>query len=150
MTLDEAIKHAEEVAEEKESEAQDLEYSKLGWRYEVNKCSKCAEEHRQLAEWLKDYKRLLEQEPCEDAVSKQAVREGMVKYGFHAPDMTVTEFVEDELQPVTPARKVGEWIVLRDEYGDIVEAVCSCCDANGNHKWEFCPHCSAEMRGIRG
>ena len=26
-------------------------------------CLTCAEEHRQLAEWLKDYKRLLEQEP---------------------------------------------------------------------------------------
>lgn len=63
MTLDEAIKHAEEVAEEKESEVQDLEYSKLDWRYEANQCSKCAKEHRQLAEWLKDYKRLLEQEP---------------------------------------------------------------------------------------
>jgi len=70
MTLDEAIKHAEEVAEEKEGEAQDLEYSKLDWRHEANQCSKCAEEHRQLAGWLKDYKRLLEQEPktghCED------------------------------------------------------------------------------------
>lgn len=63
MTLDEAIKHAEEVAEEKESEVQDLEYSKLDWRYEANQCSKCVKEHRQLAEWLKDYKRLLEQEP---------------------------------------------------------------------------------------
>lgn len=30
---------------------------------------------RQLAEWLKDYKRLLEQEPCDDVVSIQAVIE---------------------------------------------------------------------------
>ena len=36
MTLDEAIKHAEEVAKEQE---------KLG---------KCAEEHRQLAKWLRE------------------------------------------------------------------------------------------------
>lgn len=39
MTLDEAIKHAEEVAD--------------------GKCDKCAEEHRQLAEWLRDYKKIL-------------------------------------------------------------------------------------------
>ena len=45
MTLEEAIKHAEEVAD----------------RCTINQF--CAEEHRQLAEWLKDYKRLLEQEP---------------------------------------------------------------------------------------
>jgi len=41
----------------------------------------------------------LSQEPCEDAVSRQVVKEQMIKYGFHAPDMTVTEFVED-LPPV--------------------------------------------------
>lgn len=32
---------------------------------------------RQLAEWLKDYKRLLEQEPCTDAVSREAVKEAL-------------------------------------------------------------------------
>lgn len=39
----------------------------------------------------------LEQEPSTDAVSRQEVKEQMIKYGFHAPDMTVTEFVEDLL-----------------------------------------------------
>ena len=47
MTLDEAIRHAEEVASRKFDDR-------------VH-CIKCAEEHKQLAEWLKDYKRLLEQ-----------------------------------------------------------------------------------------
>ncbi len=58
MTIDEAIKHAEEVAKEKESEAEDLEYSKLDWKYEANQCSKCAAEHRQLAEWLKQLQKI--------------------------------------------------------------------------------------------
>lgn len=31
----------------------------------------------------------------QDLISRQAVKEQMIKYGFHAPDMTVTEFVED-------------------------------------------------------
>jgi len=44
MTIDEAIKHAEEVAEE-----------------QVKRCEKCADEHRQLAEWLKELKQLREQ-----------------------------------------------------------------------------------------
>ena len=47
-----------------------------------------------------------EQESCDNAVSRQAVNEQMIKYGFHAPDMTVTEFVED-LPPVTPQPKTG-------------------------------------------
>jgi hypothetical protein len=43
---------------------------------------------------------------CKDAISRRAVKEQMIKYGFHAPDMTVTEFVED-LQPVNPQQKTG-------------------------------------------
>lgn len=51
--------------------------------------------------------KLLEQEPCEDVVCRQAVKEQMIKYGFIAPDMTVTEFVED-LPSVQPMSKRGK------------------------------------------
>ncbi len=71
MTVDEAIKHAEEVAEEKEREAQDLEYSKLDWRYEADQCFECAKEHRQLAEWLKQLKELRQK----DAQIKDSISE---------------------------------------------------------------------------
>ena len=64
MTLDEAIKHAEEVAEEKEKEGKLLYESEAA----IIGCLKCAGEHRQLAEWLKDYKRLLEQESVLDKI----------------------------------------------------------------------------------
>lgn len=50
---------------------------------------------------------MLKQEPCEDAISRQALKSQMIKYGFHAPDMTVTEFVED-LPSITPAQSVIE------------------------------------------
>lgn len=60
MKIDEAIKHAGEVAEEKEKLAKTYE----GFKDYGNprssitsghkKCLECAEEHRQLAEWLKE------------------------------------------------------------------------------------------------
>ena len=67
MTLDEAIAHAEDVAKEQD---------RLSKRYDdasgysrshnddirtsdAKKCERCAEDHRQLAGWLRDYKRLL-------------------------------------------------------------------------------------------
>lgn len=59
MTLDEAIKHAEEVAEEKERD-RDVRKIHLDNRNTHNnivhyeKACKYAEEHRQLAEWLKE------------------------------------------------------------------------------------------------
>lgn len=67
MTLDDAIKHAEEVAEEKQNKADNLKQCKDYGNPKstitsgVVECETCADEHRQLAEWLKDYKRLIEQ-----------------------------------------------------------------------------------------
>jgi hypothetical protein len=66
MTLDEAIKHCEEVAEENEKEfrlcpypsqecngSQDCRCLENG---SGKGCLRCANEHRQLAEWLKELK----------------------------------------------------------------------------------------------
>ena len=81
MTLEEAIKHAEEVAETNEIKASWF-LGKEGYE----DCVECAEEQRQLAEWLRDYRRLKEQEPCEDEyikVPKKALKyrtAGMVAY----------------------------------------------------------------------
>ena len=63
MTLDEAIKHCLEVAEQNDFETRVYdELNKLGnEEYRNNHCQ-CAEDHRQLAEWLtelKEAKRLL-------------------------------------------------------------------------------------------
>ena len=54
MSLDEAIKHCEEVAEEKEWQA----YKSLSRTDDERMgCLECAEEHRQLAEWLRELKK---------------------------------------------------------------------------------------------
>jgi len=58
MTLDEAIKYSEEFAHEKYKEACDL-YDAQDYE-KARDCIWFAEEHRQLVEWLKDYKRLKE------------------------------------------------------------------------------------------
>ena len=85
MTLDEAIKHCEEVANK----------CKTGHFSERIKAMECSKEHRQLAEWLKELKAYREQsgdeeldfvpehkkipctliigKPCEDAISRRAV-----------------------------------------------------------------------------
>lgn len=43
-------------------------------------------------------------------------------------------------------RATGRWVTLKDEHGDIVEAVCSNCQENGRHEWAFCPRCGARMQ----
>lgn len=91
----------------------------------------------------------LEQEPCEDCVSRAEVVDELNRLGRNAfkDDTDYDNFFAflDSLPSVTPMRKKGKWLVLKDEYGDVVEAVCSCCDANGNHKWKYCHTCGAEM-----
>lgn len=61
-------------------------------------------------------------EPCEDAVSRKTVKELMLKYGFLAPDMTVTEFVEDCLPPAQPQHNE---ILYRHYKGGTYELVCN-------------------------
>lgn len=54
MTIDEAIKHCEEVAEKYDTE---LNLINCGISNEsCDNCLECASEHRQLAEWLKKLK----------------------------------------------------------------------------------------------
>lgn len=61
LSLDEAIRHAEEEAELLEESAQGCDLTDRIEKEIAFKSGKCAEKHRQLAEWLRDYKRLLEQ-----------------------------------------------------------------------------------------
>ena len=90
----------------------------------------------------------LEQEPCGDAVSRQAVLEVIRK--CHCEEWVKADIGApiEALPSVTPQPKTGQWIVLKDEFDDVCEAVCSCCDKNGNHKWAFCPYCGAKMPEI--
>ena len=55
MTLDEAIKHCEDVASRKEYEINNKPHL-FDSEEEMADCMECANEHRQLAEWLKELK----------------------------------------------------------------------------------------------
>lgn len=67
MTLAEAIKHCNEVAEKNETKGKMIQnnFSKLRreQKQEIDSCLECASEHRQLAKWLLElriYKRGIE------------------------------------------------------------------------------------------
>ncbi len=77
MTLDEAIKHAEEVAYQKDLESG---FDTDNERYAMTDkeradCKECAAEHRQLAEWLKELKDYKERIPSYEAGYNDAKRE---------------------------------------------------------------------------
>ena len=92
----------------------------------------------------------LEQEPCGDCISLEAVKNTMFM-------VQRTAFISDNeflrtmdllmrLPPVTPAEKVGHWIYVgNSEVNGLKICKCSNCEKKtyGSHK--FCPNCGAKM-----
>ena len=140
MTLDEAIKHAEEVAEKFEGlheRYENMDEDRLLFRVEENECKNCAKEHRQLANWLKELKQLREQKPCEDCISREALLDKKWDVPYEGKYIQVVDVGDiKELPSVT--RKKEEWIpcsermpkqnecieyyLIQDEYGDMYVA----------------------------
>ena len=150
MTIDEAIKHCEEVAEKKEEMCRVKELMGLG--LQNAEMMECAREHKQLAEWLKELKQFKEQEHCEDAISRAEALE-VIKQMDIPEDMIIHIGVEiGTLPPATPKRKVGEWIKKNNDYFDWYE--CSECGygSDGEMKYnrlcdvrtKFCPDCGSQ------
>ena len=152
MNLEDAIKHCEEVADEKEI------------------CKECAEEHRQLAKWLRDYKRLKEQEPSGDLISREAVIENAFTIYTHECGLVDVVGVATikELPPVKP--QTGQWImrhrkvntinyrtgedVLTGEIHTVKELIryetdepyCACCGKRAEDiSQDYCGYCGARM-----
>lgn len=157
MTIDEAIKHCEEVAEEH------TRYNRYGgfesWN-DVN-CAECAKEHRQLANWLKELKHLREQDPCEDAISRQALL-NMYECLDEESRVYAEQVVKDvkALPSVTPTTKKCH--NENRDYDSCDQFVCSNCgielqdwhaverSEDGDityHEYEFkyCPNCGARI-----
>lgn len=164
MTLDEAIKHCEEVVEKNENKAQ--EWHKQTKNRVVNFCEKaiqaendcieCADEHKQLAEWLKELKQFKEQEPCEDVVSREeairVLKENCSHWDTNVMLIDIATDLLKKLPSVTLTRKKGKWIKRNNDYFDWYE--CSECGygSDGEMKYnrlcdvrtKFCPDCGSQ------
>lgn len=101
----------------------------------------------------------LEQEPCEDAVNRQAVCEFLenhaktyddvrVRIGLKAGSSLVAN--PDNVPSVTPARKKGKWL-NRNTSGYRFYGKCSecgeelCMDIMDTDGMKYCPYCGAKM-----
>lgn len=162
MDLESAIKHAEEVAEEYEKICNTkLKVGLPNIYYDKDKSMKCAEEHRQLAEWLKELKRYKKQEFCDDAISRQSMHielEKWIIYGEYKYSNATKYLYDriDRLPSVTPQQKMGKWINQHIIYDNatIDFKVCSECRYEFSYDAEtgvsdanYCPNCGAKMKG---
>lgn len=174
MTIDEAIRHAEEVAEEQEK-LYGLclpEYNCDGKSHcnalkngKDRGCLKCGEEHRQLAEWLKDYKRLKEQEPSEDAISREAVLDTISELNaisfYEAQEDSKETYYEirQAIKDLSPVKQEPKTVIYSgDGYadGEMVYDMAECPNCgyeyeNGDKDWglPFCPSCGQKLNWER-
>jgi len=201
MTLDEAIIHCEEVAETNERIcATKLSVGLPDIYNHKDEAKKCADEHRQLAKWLielKQYKdasnhpetvtefadrcrecgakygKLLKQEPCDDAISRQALIDALV----NATDIAercgtvdkeeskryLSEFIRwiKGFPPVIPQQRTGWWKAFthsayhgNDEDGEpiwreVTVYHCNLCNRRTVIKEKYCPSCGAKMEEVK-
>lgn len=86
----------------------------------------------------------------DEYIERETIKAAMIHYGFKSPDMTVTEFVEDELPAADVAHvRHGRWIE-KEKYTFGVMYDCSICDnriLDNGHSWNYCPNCGCRMDG---
>ena len=85
MTLDEAIIHSKEISKRNRVLANSdiLVQKSYGIDIETMKCTKCAEEHEQLARWLEElklYKQIGNPEEIREAMDKQKAKKPIYKH----------------------------------------------------------------------
>lgn len=179
MTIDEAIKSAEEEAKEQDKLCKRYDdasgytrsHNKDIRTTDAKRCEECAEDHRQLAEWLKELKAHREKHPFGDCISRQALQE-WIKDKTFGDIVVASEHNFDCLPPVEPKRKTGKWILKhrthnsvkhytgQDEMGEthtisvleryeVDEPYCSeCGKLAGDTSQDYCCACGAKMEEV--
>ena len=93
----------------------------------------------------------LEQEPCTDAISRQAA----INVAVDAVDdwdggcnKTREEYIRKALETIPPvtAEKVGEWTTTITPLGKC--CICSECGSCPPIEYRFCPYCGAKMQEV--
>lgn len=102
----------------------------------------------------RDAIKTLEQEPCEDCVSRQAV----IDIVNNPLNIRLDEIIK-KLPPVTPQPKTGYWIswyeIIEEEWGTEHNPHCKCSECSTEvdpHTSKFincCPICGAKIIGYR-
>lgn len=131
----------------------------MTWNEVIEALGQEPEEEFEELDFVQEHKKIpvtLNLTPTENAVNRWAILNKIkevcfskewvqfrANYGSNGQRDFLINYIK-QLPPIMPV-KIGHWITLKDEYGDVTEAVCSCYGENGNHKWAFCPHCGVKM-----
>ena len=131
LSIDEAIAHAREVAEEQRKDNENCEYkAEYGCKgcadYYSKPCIECAKEHEQLAEWLeelKDYRdknKMVVRVDVENMDSVKDKIEELSKYAESQYDKGIDDFVEHIRTYYTLKQEMG---YVATTYKDLINYI---------------------------
>ena len=91
----------------------------------------------------------LEQEPCEDAISRQAAIDAVSIDNLHPGIVGALKSILAELPPVTPQPKMRRWVYTGDY---ITEGMLKCSECGFEHdvseRFSYCPNCGIKMQEV--
>ena len=112
------------------------------------------EDVNKAVETIREAIKALEQEPCDDCISRQAVLDIV----NNPLNIRLDEIIK-KLPPVTPQQKTGYWIswyeIIEEEWGTEHNPHCKCSECSTEvdpHTSKFincCPICGAKIIGYR-
>lgn len=114
MTLDEAIKNAEDVA----NEWRNVDMAELDLMYvgdtecieaHKNRNIECAEEFEQLAKWLRELKQLREQEPILDKIRREIEKERVNADWDFGQEIYYNNAIDNVLQIIDKYRQENQY-----------------------------------------
>lgn len=140
MTIDEAIRIIKIVL----AVAEDFEITVQGEEFTKEKCKEAVEMAI----------KALEQEPCDDCVSRQAAIDAFERFihelGIKDEPYNYGEMAlsPQNVPPVKPIEKVGHWEYKQYDiaFPEIGNYHCSSCDAVGKNGDNYCSVCGAKMQ----
>ena len=116
-----------------------------------------AKREREIDKYIKELE-TLEQQSCEDCISRQAVLdiinfedEWLFDSKSHNADTKIAfsaiKYKISELPSVTPERPKGKWMECGGDEPWLKGYCCSLCNFTATNKYNYCPDCGAEMGG---
>lgn len=121
LTLDEAIKHAKEVAKTNLAEAT---YNFPNLKEYYDNCLECANQHNQLTEWLEELK------SYKDIGTPKELKELKENGAFTGLELAKLAIMQKELKEYKDLEEQGLLVRLPCKVGDMVWELCLCDDEN--------------------
>lgn len=112
LTLDEAIKHAKEVADMNYNDAEKFDSNDSVENYMKTNCMECAEQHEQLAEWLEELK------SYKDIGTPKELKELKENGAFTGLELAKLVIMQKELKSYKDLKEQGLLVRLPCKVGD--------------------------------